>query len=57
MEDDLNIDLNGRQPQFQGKWKKTSICWQMEDNLHFLQMEDNLNFFIVLNGRQPQFPR
>jgi hypothetical protein len=30
MEDDLNILANGKKPQYFGKWKKTSIFWQME---------------------------
>jgi hypothetical protein len=54
MEDNLNFKVNGRRPQFVGKWKTTSICWQLEDDLHFWQMEDNHNFFYVLNGRRPQ---
>jgi hypothetical protein len=32
IEDDLNILANGRLPQYFGKWKTTSIVWQMEDN-------------------------
>jgi hypothetical protein len=44
MEDDLNILANGRQPQHFGKWKMTSIFWQMEDNLN-----------ILANGRKPQY--
>ena len=27
------------------KWKMTPICWQMEDNFIFFQMEEDLNFF------------
>ena len=46
MEDDLNFKVNGRRPQFVGKWKTTSFCWQLEDDLHFWQMEDNHNFFM-----------
>jgi hypothetical protein len=41
MEDDLNLKVNGRRTQFLGNWKTTSICWQLEDDLHFWQMEDN----------------
>ena len=50
MEDDFNILGNERQPQYFGKWKKTSkfskwkmtsISWLMEDDLN---MEDNINF-------------
>ena len=44
LEEDLNFLANGRQPQFFGKWKTTSIFWKMEDDLNFLE-----------NGRQPQF--
>ena len=43
MEEDLNFIPNGRQPQYFGKRKTTSI---------FLQVEDNLN--IVTNERRPQ---
>ena len=42
--DNLNFKVNGRQPQFECKWKTTSM---------FIQMEDNLNFNV--NGRQPPF--
>ena len=63
MEDDLNFLANGRRPQFFGKWKTTSIFWEMEDNLSFLEIgrqtnffrgkiEDDLNFKV--NGRRPQ---
>ena len=34
MEDDNNLFQNGRRPQYFGKWKTTSISWQMEDNLN-----------------------
>ena len=43
MEDDLNIWTNGRRPQYLDKWKTTSIFWKMEDDLNYLEMEDNLN--------------
>jgi hypothetical protein len=43
MEDNLNILANDRRPQYFGKWKTTSIVWQMEDHLNIWQMEDNLN--------------
>ena len=37
---------NGRQHQFEGKWKTTSIfVLLMEDNLIFLLMEGEFNFF------------
>ena len=59
LEDDLIFLANGRRPQFFGKWKTTSIFWQMEDDLNFLvhgrqpslfgKMEDDLN--ILANGR------
>ena len=43
MEEDLNILANGRRPQYFGKWKTTSIFWQMEDVINFWQMEDDIN--------------
>jgi hypothetical protein len=36
MEEDLNILANGRRPQYFGKWKMTSIFWQIEDDLNVL---------------------
>jgi hypothetical protein len=33
MEDNLNFKVNGRRPQFVGKWKATSFSWQIEDDL------------------------
>ena len=55
------FQANGRQPQFVGKWKTTSMFRQMEDDFNFLgieddlnisgQMEDNLNYKAI--GRQP----
>ena len=53
MEEDLNLWVNGRRPQFVGKWKSTLICWRLEDNPNFWQMEDK-HIFYVLNGRRPQ---
>jgi hypothetical protein len=44
MEDDLNIWVNGRRPQYLGEWKTTSGFWKMEDDL-----------IILANGRQPQY--
>ena len=35
MEDNLNFKVNLRPPQFVGKWKNTSICWQMEEKPQF----------------------
>ena len=49
MEDNPNFMANGSGPQYFGKWKTTSIFWQIEDDLNFWQMEDNLN--VVANGR------
>ena len=46
MEDNLNFKVTGRRPQFVGKWKTTSICWQLEDDLHFWQMEDDHNLLM-----------
>ena len=43
MEDDLNFKENGRRPKFLRKWKTTSIFGEMEDNLIFWKMEDDLN--------------
>ena len=54
LEDDLNFLANGRRPQYFGKWKLTSIFWQMEDTYIFGgKMEDDLNS--LENGRRPQF--
>ena len=36
MEDNLYILENERRPLYFGKWKTTSICWQMEDDLNIL---------------------
>ena len=33
-ERDLNFLANSRRPQYFGKWKMTSIFWQMEDDLN-----------------------
>ena len=41
--------LNGRRPQFVQKWKTTSICSKMEDDLIFFYMDD-LN--CLENGRR-----
>jgi hypothetical protein len=43
MEDDINLFPNGRQPQYFGQWKTTSIFWQMEEDIN-----------ILANGRQLQ---
>ena len=43
MEDDLNLQENGRQCNLQ----------KMEDNLNLQKMEDDLNIFA--NGRRPQY--
>jgi hypothetical protein len=34
MEDILNFLVNKRRPQYFGKWKTTSIFWQMEDDIN-----------------------
>jgi hypothetical protein len=73
MEVDFNFLENGRQPQFSLKWKTTSNLSQMEDNLIFSKMEDNLNIWqikatsisnkiedghkIFTNGRQPKLSK
>jgi hypothetical protein len=36
MENILYFLVNGRRPQYFGKWKTTLILWQMEDNLNVL---------------------
>ena len=55
MEDRLNTLANGRRPYYFGKWKTTSIFWQMEDDIngrqtHCFQLEDDLNFLIGKAG-------
>ena len=56
MEDNLNIWANGRQPyyfrqpHYLGKWKTTSIFWQIEDDLSVLD-----NLIILAHGRRPQY--
>jgi hypothetical protein len=42
MEDNFNFKVNGRRPQLIGKWKKTSIYWQMEDDNFLLQATASL---------------
>jgi hypothetical protein len=45
MEDDLNFEVDGGRPHFQGGWKTTSIFMEKcEMTLIFLKMGDNLNF-------------
>jgi hypothetical protein len=55
MEDNLNILVKRRRPQYFGKWKTTSVLWQMDDDLNILELENNLN--ILENGRQPKYIR
>ena len=55
MEDDLNFKVNGRRPQFFDKWKTTLICWQIEDDLTFLFMEDNFKLLIQEIQKQKQY--
>ena len=60
MQDNLNVFLNVRQPDFvflnrrqpffKGDGKLTSSLRAMEDDLNFLQMEDALN--LLANGRR-----
>jgi hypothetical protein len=52
LEDDLNCLVNGRRPQFFGKWKTTSIFLYIENKLKFLANGRQLQLFI--NGRQLQ---
>ena len=47
MEEDHFILANERRPQYFGKWKMTSIFWQMEDDINFFTIEDNLNFWQI----------
>jgi hypothetical protein len=35
MGDNLKFKVNRRRLQSEGKWKTTSICWLLEDDLHF----------------------
>jgi hypothetical protein len=56
MKEDLNILAKGRQPQYFGRWKTTSIFWQVEDDIngrhtHCFQLEDDLNFLIGKAGQ------
>ena len=52
LEDNLNCLVNGRRPQFFGKWKTTSIFLYIEDKLKFLANGRQLQLFA--NGRQIQ---
>ena len=52
LEDDLHFLVNGRRPQFFGKWKMTSIFLYVEDELKFLANGRQLQSFV--NGRQLQ---
>ena len=52
LEDNLNCLVNGRRPQFFGKWKTTSIFLYIEDELEFLPNGRQLQLFG--NGRQIQ---
>ena len=68
MEDNLNFLENRRRPQFEIKWKTTSISQhlsvhvdqviciigpKLEDNLNYFEMENDLKF--QGNRRRPQF--
>ena len=46
---------NERRPQFQGKWKKTSISRKIEDDLNLKKIEDYINFSFWFYGRRFQF--
>ena len=52
LEDNLNCLVNGRRPQFFGKWKTTSIFLYIENKLNFFANGRQLQLFI--NGRQLQ---
>ena len=43
MEDYFNFKVNGRRPQFQGKWKITLILRETEDDPIVRKMKDYLN--------------
>ena len=47
-QDDLNFFEDGRRPQFIGKRKMKSICCKTEVDLNFWQIEEDLNFFILM---------
>ena len=47
MEDNLNLKINGRRPQFLGEWKTTSILILMEDDLNYFAKEDNINLLAI----------
>jgi hypothetical protein len=49
LEDDLHFLVNGRGPQFYGKWKTTSIFLYIEDKLKCLANGRQLQLFA--NGR------
>jgi hypothetical protein len=65
MEENFNLFVNGRQPQFVCNWKTTSVfvirngmeydlyIFVNERQLPFLEMEDGLNIF--LNGSRHNF--
>jgi hypothetical protein len=50
--DYLHFLVNGRRPQFLGKWKTTSIFLYIEDELEFLANGRQLQLFV--KGRQIQ---
>ena len=52
MEDILKFLVNGRRPQYFGKWNTTSIFWQMVDDHNILANGRQHQSFD--NGRQPQ---
>jgi hypothetical protein len=52
LKDDLHFLVNGRRPQFFGKWKTTSIFLYIEDKLKFLANGRQSQLFA--NGRQIQ---
>ena len=47
MDDNVNILANGRGLKYFGKWKTTSICWQIQDGINFLKLENKLIFFLI----------
>ena len=52
MEHNLNLKVNRRQPQFEGKWKTTSFFWKRKDDLSLLANRSLSP--ILAYGRRPQ---
>ena len=50
MEDDLNFLKTERRPQIFGKWKTTSIRWQMKDSLFLGKWNTPSMSFLMEDG-------